>query len=84
MPNLKLELPEYLEQDGSSCSYDDQSAVDSMTNKSGADDNSANASDPDQKLDIGPPYYSNQNTDNLDKHQSTDLGTLNNVEPPIN
>ncbi|XP_063983891.1 protein bric-a-brac 2-like isoform X6 [Diachasmimorpha longicaudata] len=28
MPNLKLEMPEYLEQDGSSCSYEEQSTGD--------------------------------------------------------
>ncbi|XP_011299561.1 protein tramtrack, beta isoform isoform X6 [Fopius arisanus] len=42
MPNLKLEMPEYLEQDGSSCSYEEQSTGDG-SNK--LDDTLSNADD---------------------------------------
>ncbi|XP_043475133.1 broad-complex core protein isoforms 1/2/3/4/5-like isoform X5 [Leptopilina heterotoma] len=74
MPNLKLEMPEYLEQDGSSCSYDDQSAGDS--NKLGIDDNPSDNPDHDQKPDISQTFYSNQSTsDSLDGKQA-DLGHL--------
>lgn len=69
MPNLKLEMPEYLEQDGSSCSYDDQSAGDS--NKLGIDDNPSDNQDNDQKPDISQTFYSNQSTsDSLDGKQA--------------
>ncbi|XP_051158945.1 broad-complex core protein isoforms 1/2/3/4/5-like isoform X2 [Leptopilina boulardi] len=74
MPNLKLEMPEYLEQDGSSCSYDDQSAGDS--NKLGIDDNPSDNQDNDQKPDISQTFYSNQSTsDSLDGKQA-ELGHL--------
>lgn len=75
MPNLKLEMPEYLEQDGSSCSYEDQSIGDSTLNKIVIDDTSSTTPDHEQKLDISQTFYSSQSTsDGLDgKHQS-DVG----------
>lgn len=76
MPNLKIEMPEYLEQDGSSCSYEDQSIGDNALNKIGIDDTSSNTPDHDQKIDISHTFYSSQSTsDGLDgKHQSSDVG----------
>ncbi|XP_017792166.1 PREDICTED: protein tramtrack, beta isoform-like [Habropoda laboriosa] len=79
MPNLKLEMPEYLVQDGSSCSYEEQSLGDSSLNKIGIEDTSSNTPDHDQKPDITQTFYSsNQSTsDSLDlKHQGTDVGHL--------
>lgn len=75
MPNLKLEMPEYLEQDGSSCSYEDQSIGDSTLNKIVIDDTSSTTPDHEQKPDISQTFYSSQSTsDGLDgKHQS-DVG----------
>ncbi|XP_014488011.1 PREDICTED: protein bric-a-brac 1-like isoform X6 [Dinoponera quadriceps] len=75
MPNLKLEMPEYLEQDGSSCSYEDQSLGDNPLNKNTIDDTSSTP-DHEQKLDISQTFYSSQSTsDGLDgKHQSSDVG----------
>ncbi|XP_025163225.1 protein tramtrack, beta isoform isoform X2 [Harpegnathos saltator] len=77
MPNLKLEMPEYLEQDGSSCSYEDQSLGDNTLNKNTIDDTSSTP-DHEQKLDISQTFYSSQSTsDGLDgKHQSSDVGHL--------
>ncbi|KAL6442188.1 hypothetical protein ACFW04_002459 [Cataglyphis niger] len=77
MPNLKLEMPEYLEQDGSSCSYEDQSIGDNTLNKITIDDTSSNTPDHEQKPDISQTFYSSQSTsDGLDgKHQS-DVGHL--------
>ncbi|XP_024891491.1 uncharacterized protein LOC143899287 isoform X5 [Temnothorax americanus] len=77
MPNLKLEMPEYLEQDGSSCSYEDQSIGDSTLNKITIDDTSSTTPDHEQKPDISQTFYSSQSTsDGLDgKHQS-DVGHL--------
>ncbi|XP_011688927.1 PREDICTED: protein bric-a-brac 2-like isoform X3 [Wasmannia auropunctata] len=77
MPNLKLEMPEYLEQDGSSCSYEDQSIGDNTLNKIAIDDTSSTTPDHEQKLDISQTFYSSQSTsDGLDgKHQS-DVGHL--------
>ncbi|CAL1687264.1 unnamed protein product [Lasius platythorax] len=77
MPNLKLEVPEYLEQDGSSCSYEDQSIGDNTLNKITIDDTSSNTPDHEQKPDISQTFYSSQSTsDGLDgKHQS-DVGHL--------
>lgn len=74
MPNLKLEMPEYLEQDGSSCSYEDQSIGDNTLNKIAIDDTSSTP-DHEQKPDISQTFYSSQSTsDGLDgKHQS-DVG----------
>ncbi|XP_076657230.1 uncharacterized protein LOC143361586 isoform X11 [Halictus rubicundus] len=77
MPNLKLEMPEYLVQDGSSCSYEDQSLGDSSLNKIGIEDTSSTTPDHDQKPDISQTFYSSSQStsDNLDlKHQSTDVG----------
>jgi len=76
MPNLKLEMPDYLEQDGSSCSYEDQSIGDNALTKIAIDDASSNTPDHEQKLDISQTFYSSQSTsDGLDgKHQSTDVG----------
>ncbi|XP_029163551.1 broad-complex core protein isoforms 1/2/3/4/5-like isoform X5 [Nylanderia fulva] len=76
MPNLKLEMPEYLEQDGSSCSYEDQSIGDNTLNKITIDDTSSNTPDHEQKPDISQTFYSSQSTsDGLDgKHQ--DVGHL--------
>ncbi|XP_033324185.1 uncharacterized protein LOC117219280 isoform X12 [Megalopta genalis] len=79
MPNLKLEMPEYLVQDGSSCSYEDQSLGDSSLNKIGIEDTSSNTPDHDQKPDISQTFYSSSQptSDNLDlKHQSADVGHL--------
>lgn len=75
MPNLKLEMPEYLEQDGSSCSYEDQSIGDNTLNKITLDDTSSTP-DHEQKPDISQTFYSSQSTsDGLDgKHQSADVG----------
>lgn len=75
MPSLKLEMPEYLEQDGSSCSYEDQSLGDNPLNKNTIDDTSSTP-DHEQKLDISQTFYSSQSTsDGLDgKHQSSDVG----------
>ncbi|XP_078035319.1 uncharacterized protein LOC144469198 isoform X9 [Augochlora pura] len=77
MPNLKLEMPEYLVQDGSSCSYEDQSLGDSSLNKIGIEDTSSNTPDHDQKPDISQTFYSSSQptSDSLDiKHQSADVG----------
>ncbi|XP_076284460.1 uncharacterized protein LOC143210972 isoform X7 [Lasioglossum baleicum] len=76
MPNLKLEMPEYLVQDGSSCSYEDQSLGDSSLNKMGIEDTSSNTPDQDQKPDISQTFYSSSQStsDNLDLKQSTDVG----------
>lgn len=79
MPNLKLEMPEYLVQDGSSCSYEEQSLGDSSLNKIGIEDTSSNTPDHDQKPDITQTFYSsNQSTsDSLDlKHQTADVGKI--------
>ncbi|XP_076166829.1 uncharacterized protein LOC143146421 isoform X2 [Ptiloglossa arizonensis] len=79
MPNLKLEMPEYLVQDGSSCSYEEQSLGDSSLNKIAIEDTSSNTPDHDQKPDISQTFYSSSQStsDNLDvKHQSTDVGHL--------
>ncbi|XP_054010690.1 protein tramtrack, beta isoform-like isoform X1 [Hylaeus anthracinus] len=79
MPNLKLEMPEYLEQDGSSCSYEEQSLGDSSLNKIAIEDTSSNTPDNDQKPDISQTFYSSSQStsDNLDpKHQSSDVGHL--------
>ncbi|XP_011299559.1 protein tramtrack, alpha isoform isoform X4 [Fopius arisanus] len=73
MPNLKLEMPEYLEQDGSSCSYEEQSTGDG-SNK--LDDTLSNADD-DRKPDISQTFYTNQSgSDASDPKSSTDLGHL--------
>ncbi|XP_012275394.1 broad-complex core protein isoforms 1/2/3/4/5 isoform X3 [Orussus abietinus] len=80
MPNLKLEMPEYLEQDGSSCSYEEQSTGESSINRVGVDDTPSDTPEHDQKPDISQTFYStNQSTSDasLDgKHHSTDLGHL--------
>ncbi|RLU17143.1 hypothetical protein DMN91_011212 [Ooceraea biroi] len=70
----KLEMPEYLEQDGSSCSYEDQSIGDSTLNKVAMDDTSSNTPDHEQKPDISQTFYSNPlSSDVLDSnHQSAD------------
>ncbi|KAG5315656.1 MOS1T transposase, partial [Pseudoatta argentina] len=71
MPNLKLEMPEYLEQDGSSCSYEDQSIGDNALNKITIDDTSSTTPDHEQKVDISQTFYTSQSaSDGLDsKHQ---------------
>ncbi|KAK0179914.1 hypothetical protein PV327_005617 [Microctonus hyperodae] len=77
MPNLKLEMPEYLEQDGSSCSYEEQSiGGDGTTHKLGED--ILSNVDEDHKPDISQTFYSNQSgTDITDaKHSAADLGHL--------
>lgn len=77
MPNLKLEMPEYLEQDGSSCSYEDQSIGDNTLNKITIDDTSSNTPDHEQKPDISQTFYSSQSTsDGLDGKHQTDVGHL--------
>ena len=78
MPNLKLEMPEYLEQDGSSCSYEEQSAGESSTNKLAVDDATSNAADDEHKPDISQTFYSPNQADLLDgKRSATDLGKFN-------
>ena len=70
MPNLKLEMPEYLEQDGSSCSYEEQSTGDGKM----LDDN-PDIIENDHKPDITQPFYSNQSSmDTLDASKSSDIG----------
>ncbi|XP_011640889.1 protein bric-a-brac 2-like isoform X5 [Pogonomyrmex barbatus] len=77
MPNLKLEMPEYLEQDGSSCSYEDQSIGDNALNKINIDDTSSTTPDHEQKPDITQTFYSNQSTsDGLDNKHQSDVGHL--------
>ncbi|XP_011264188.1 broad-complex core protein isoforms 1/2/3/4/5 isoform X5 [Camponotus floridanus] len=77
MPNLKLEMPEYLEQDGSSCSYEDQSIGDNALSKITIDDTSSNTPDHEQKPDISQTFYSSQSTsDGLDGKHQTDVGHL--------
>ncbi|KAI4489037.1 PREDICTED: protein abrupt-like isoform X1 [Polistes canadensis] len=79
MPNLKLEMPEYLEQDGSSCSYEEQSIGDSSLNKIGIEDTPSNTPDHDQKPDITQTFYTSTHSvsDSLDsKHQLADVGHL--------
>ncbi|XP_015177952.1 PREDICTED: broad-complex core protein isoforms 1/2/3/4/5-like isoform X2 [Polistes dominula] len=79
MPNLKLEMPEYLEQDGSSCSYEEQSIGDSSLNKFGIEDTPSNTPDHDQKPDITQTFYTSTHSvsDSLDgKHQLADVGHL--------
>lgn len=75
MPNLKLEMPEYLEQDGSSCSYEEQSIGDISTNKLAGDETTSNTPDLEQKPDISQTFYSPNQSDLLDgKRSATDLG----------
>lgn len=68
MPNLKTEMPEYLEQDGSSCSYDEQNE----SNKLLVD--SQDILENDHKPEISQTFYTNQSTDNLDASKSSDIG----------
>lgn len=69
VPNLKTE-PEYLEQDGSSCSYDEQNEG---SNKLLVD--SQDTMENDHKPDVSETFYSsNQSTDNLDASKSSDIG----------
>ncbi|XP_066593598.1 broad-complex core protein isoforms 1/2/3/4/5-like isoform X2 [Prorops nasuta] len=79
MPNLKLEMPEYLEQDGSSCSYEEQNLGDNSLTKIRIDDQTSNAQE-DQKLDISQTFYScNQATsDSIEQkcQSSLDVGHL--------
>nr|XP_012149983.1 PREDICTED: broad-complex core protein isoforms 1/2/3/4/5-like isoform X6 [Megachile rotundata] len=66
-------------QDGSSCSYEEQSLGDNSLNKIGIEDTSSNTPEHDQKPDITQTFYSsNQSTsDSMDlKHQSADVGHL--------
>lgn len=77
MPNFKLEMPEYMEQDGSSCSYEEQNAADNSINKLVADDTTSNAVEHEQKPDISQTYYSVNQTDVPEgKRASTDLGKI--------
>ncbi|XP_011169675.1 protein tramtrack, beta isoform isoform X2 [Solenopsis invicta] len=75
--NLKVEMPEYLEQDGSSCSFEDQSIGDNTLNKIATVDTLSIMPKHGQKADISQTIYSSQSTsDGLDgKHQS-DTGHL--------
>lgn len=75
MPSLKLEMPEYLEQDGSSCSYEEQSIGGDGTAHKLSEDILSNV-DEDHKPDISQTFYSNQSgTDITDaKHSAADLG----------
>ncbi|XP_057324777.1 broad-complex core protein isoforms 1/2/3/4/5-like isoform X4 [Microplitis mediator] len=76
MPNLKLEMPEYLEQDGSSCSYEEQSTGDGSTIKI-SDDVLSNTADEEHKPDISQTFYSSQSTDISDaKHSTAEIGHL--------
>ncbi|XP_034948001.1 protein abrupt-like isoform X2 [Chelonus insularis] len=76
MPNLKLEMPEYLEQDGSSCSYEEQSTGDGSTIKLGDDTLSSIAED-DHKPDITQTFYTNQVAPDIsDGKHSADIGLL--------
>lgn len=79
MPNLKLEMPEYLEQDGSSCSYEEQGLGDNSLNKIGIEDTQSNTPDDDQKLDISQTFYTSSQSvsESLEnKHQMADVGHL--------
>ncbi|XP_012057202.1 PREDICTED: protein tramtrack, beta isoform-like [Atta cephalotes] len=77
MPNLKLEMPEYLEQDGSSCSYEDQSIGDNALNKITIDDTSSTTPDHEQKVDISQTFYTSQSaSDSLDSKHQSDVGHL--------
>lgn len=69
MPNLKTEMPEYLEQDGSSCSYDEQNEG---SNKLLVD--SQDVLENDHKPEVSQTFYSNQSSDNLDASKSSDIG----------
>lgn len=60
MPNLKLEMPEYLEQDGSSCSYEEQNLGESSS-RSRVDGNSSETTD-EHKPDISQTFYSPSQT----------------------
>ncbi|XP_074111762.1 uncharacterized protein LOC141535638 isoform X6 [Cotesia typhae] len=80
MPNLKLEMPEYLEQDASSCSYEEQSTGDGSAIKLG-DDVLSNTVDEEHKPDISQTFYSSQSSDIPDaKHAAAaaaaDIGHL--------
>lgn len=74
MPNMKLEMPEYVEQDGSSCSYEDQNASET-SNKLTLDESHMDAGDHENKPDISQTFYTNQSTKLLEPvDQSADLG----------
>ncbi|XP_044596834.1 broad-complex core protein isoforms 1/2/3/4/5-like isoform X2 [Cotesia glomerata] len=80
MPNLKLEIPEYLEQDTSSCSYEEQNTGDGSAIKLG-DDVLSNTVDEEHKPDISQTFYSSQSSDIPDvKHAAAtaaaDIGHL--------
>ncbi|CAD6234162.1 GSCOCG00007606001-RA-CDS [Cotesia congregata] len=80
MPNLKLEMPEYLEQDASSCSYEEQNTGDGSAIKLG-DDVLSNAVDEEHKPDISQTFYSSQSSDIPDAKHATataaaDIGHL--------
>uniref|UniRef100_A0ABD2XEU0 Broad-complex core protein n=1 Tax=Trichogramma kaykai TaxID=54128 RepID=A0ABD2XEU0_9HYME len=69
MPGLKMEIPEYLEQDGgSSCSYEEQSVECPRI----VMEEEENITDGD-KPDIGQPFYQ---ADTLDVSKSSDIGYL--------
>ncbi|XP_012250825.1 protein bric-a-brac 2-like isoform X8 [Athalia rosae] len=81
MPNLKLEMPEYLEQDGSSCSYEEQSAGESSTNRIALEVNPSEGKfNHEHKPDISHSFYSaNQSTSDASletKNLSVDQGHL--------
>ncbi|XP_043275557.1 protein bric-a-brac 2-like isoform X6 [Venturia canescens] len=77
MPNFKLEMPEYMEQDGSSCSYEEQNAGDSSVNKLVAEETTSNTIEHEHKPDISQTFYSVNQTDVLEgKRASTDIGHL--------
>ena len=71
MPNLKMEVPEYLEQDGSSCSYEEQSTGES-SNKLIED--GPDIIESEHKPELGHTFFSGQTTDNLDTSKSSDIG----------
>lgn len=75
MPKLKMEMSEYLEQDGSSCSYDDQNLSESLRIK--AEGNASETTDNENKPDISQTFYSGQSSDIESKFE---LGTTTQIE----
>uniref|UniRef100_A0A6V7JGV9 Uncharacterized protein n=1 Tax=Bracon brevicornis TaxID=1563983 RepID=A0A6V7JGV9_9HYME len=71
MPSLKMEMPEYLEQDGSSCSYGEQSAGDG-SNKL---EDTFSTAEEERKPDISQTFYTNQTSSDASKTK-TDLGNF--------
>lgn len=76
MPSLKLELPEYLEADGSSCSYDEQNITDGPLNKL---DDGLSSVDDDRKPDITHTFYTNQSSSDIADSKHTGSATASAV-----